>query len=102
MYKNVEKQQEKSIVVRFDDHHTTSQLLAFFAFTLYPTLFQQERTGYPEYLFIQIMGKDVFFEISIGGAKRGRIIFHLFDDVVPRTADNFRSLCTGIDVLVVV
>ena len=38
---------------------------------------------------------DVFFDITIGGAKRGRIIFHLFDDVVPRTSENFRSLCTG-------
>lgn len=25
----------------------------------------------------------------------GRIVFKLFDDVVPKTARNFRELCTG-------
>jgi len=32
---------------------------------------------------------DSFFEISIGGKKEGRIIFELFADVVPRTADKY-------------
>jgi cyclophilin family peptidyl-prolyl cis-trans isomerase len=36
----------------------------------------------------------VFFEVSIGGKAAGRIIFKLFDDVVPKTARNFRLLCT--------
>jgi hypothetical protein len=30
-----------------------------------------------------------FFEISIGGKKEGRVIFELFADVVPRTADKY-------------
>jgi len=38
---------------------------------------------------------QVFFEISVGGAPQGRIVFELFADVVPRTAENFRALCTG-------
>jgi len=25
----------------------------------------------------------------------GRIVFQLYDDVVPKTAKNFRELCTG-------
>ena len=38
---------------------------------------------------------NVFFDISIGGKPEGRITFKLFDDVVPKTADNFRKLCEG-------
>ncbi|CAN8106231.1 unnamed protein product [Discula destructiva] len=37
----------------------------------------------------------VFFEISVGDRKAGRIVMELYNDVVPKTADNFRALCTG-------
>ncbi|HYF37287.1 MAG TPA: peptidylprolyl isomerase [Prosthecobacter sp.] len=36
-----------------------------------------------------------FFDISIAGKPAGRIVFELFDDIVPKTAENFRALCTG-------
>merc|ERR1712159_832561 len=36
-----------------------------------------------------------FFDIAIGGAKAGRIEMTLRADVVPKTAENFRALCTG-------
>ena len=38
---------------------------------------------------------EVFFDITIGGAAAGRITFELYADVVPKTAENFRALCTG-------
>lgn len=37
----------------------------------------------------------VFFDITIGGKAAGRVTFELYNDVVPKTADNFRALCTG-------
>mmetsp|Transcript_18540 Transcript_18540/g.33550 ORF Transcript_18540/g.33550 Transcript_18540/m.33550 type:complete len:166 (+) Transcript_18540:90-587(+) len=37
----------------------------------------------------------VFFDITIGGKPAGRVIMELRADVVPRTAENFRALCTG-------
>ncbi|KAJ3558188.1 hypothetical protein NM688_g1077 [Phlebia brevispora] len=38
---------------------------------------------------------NVFFDISIDNKPAGRIIFKLYDDVVPKTARNFRELATG-------
>ncbi|KAE9407946.1 hypothetical protein BT96DRAFT_962979 [Gymnopus androsaceus JB14] len=38
---------------------------------------------------------NVFFDVAIQGKPAGRIVFKLYDDVVPRTARNFRELCTG-------
>ena len=37
----------------------------------------------------------VFFDLTIAGAKQPRIVFELFEKEVPKTAENFRALCTG-------
>ncbi|WP_225802946.1 peptidylprolyl isomerase [Streptomyces sp. NK15101] len=39
--------------------------------------------------------ENVYFEININDKPAGRITFKLFDDVVPKTAQNFRELATG-------
>lgn len=36
-----------------------------------------------------------FFDITIGNQPAGRIVMELKADVVPKTAENFRALCTG-------
>lgn len=36
-----------------------------------------------------------FFDVTADGEKLGRIEFELKADVVPKTAENFRVLCTG-------
>lgn len=38
---------------------------------------------------------QVFFEITFNGASAGNIVMELFSDIVPKTAENFRCLCTG-------
>ncbi|KAL9905339.1 cyclophilin 40 isoform 2-T2 [Glossina fuscipes fuscipes] len=37
----------------------------------------------------------VFFDINIGREYAGRMVIELRKDVVPKTAENFRCLCTG-------
>jgi len=37
----------------------------------------------------------VFMDINIGETPAGRLKMELFSDIVPKTAENFRQLCTG-------
>ena len=38
---------------------------------------------------------QVYFDVSADGQPLGRITFKLYNDVVPKTAENFRALATG-------
>jgi len=38
---------------------------------------------------------QVYMEIHIGGQNVGRVEIELFANVVPKTAENFKALCTG-------
>merc|ERR1711935_1160628 len=37
----------------------------------------------------------VYFDMTLNDQAAGRVEFELFADVVPKTAENFRALCTG-------
>ena len=41
------------------------------------------------------MTKKAYFDITIGGEEVGRIVFGLFGDTTPKTAENFYVLADG-------
>ncbi|XP_062228452.1 peptidyl-prolyl cis-trans isomerase CYP40-like isoform X3 [Phragmites australis] len=43
----------------------------------------------------EVKNPRCFMDVSIGGEMEGRIVAELYASVVPRTAENFRALCTG-------
>jgi cyclophilin family peptidyl-prolyl cis-trans isomerase len=43
----------------------------------------------------RVVNPRVFMDLQIGGRRAGRLVMELFADVVPKTAENFRCLCTG-------
>jgi peptidylprolyl isomerase len=43
----------------------------------------------------ELTNPRVFFDITIDNIPAGRIIMELYADVTPKTAENFRALCTG-------
>ena len=49
----------------------------------------------PVLIYTNRSNPKVFFDITIGGKNAGRVIMELRADVVPKTAENFRQLCTG-------
>ena len=52
-----------------------------------------------DYLFEKMASKSerprVFIDLTVGNITLGRVVFELFNEVVPKTAENFRQLITG-------
>ncbi len=44
---------------------------------------------------MSLINPRVFLDIAVGDKNAGRLVIHLFNDVVPLTSENFRALCTG-------
>lgn len=44
---------------------------------------------------VETITNKVFFDIGIDGQSAGRVTFGLFGKTVPKTVENFRSLCAG-------
>jgi peptidylprolyl isomerase len=44
---------------------------------------------------LETITSQVYFDIEVDGRAAGRILIGLFGETVPKTAENFRALCTG-------
>merc|ERR1712154_395976 len=50
---------------------------------------------YRSYYLSTNMPVKCYFDMTVGGKPAGRIVFDMYDEIVPKTVENFRALCTG-------
>ncbi len=43
----------------------------------------------------KVVHSRCFFDIEFNKTSIGRVVIELFNDLCPKTCENFRSLCTG-------
>jgi Cyclophilin type peptidyl-prolyl cis-trans isomerase/CLD len=73
---------------------------SFFSAGLYEDKKLPDERHYPNIPTFKDDNPQVFFDITIGeegteGFKSGKVVFELFPKIVPKTAENFRAICTG-------
>jgi peptidyl-prolyl isomerase F (cyclophilin D) len=72
-----------------EKHETMEALEAYMEKTVYGPGGTMDKT-------LKLRGNPkVYFDITTDGEKTGRVIMQLRADAVPKTAENFRQLCTG-------
>ncbi|CAM9237444.1 unnamed protein product [Chrysoparadoxa australica] len=59
------------------------------------SLFQKDLYQDKVCVFVCLFACCVFMDLSIGDENAGRLVLELYSTVVPKTAENFRALCTG-------
>ncbi|KAK4383624.1 Peptidyl-prolyl cis-trans isomerase CYP20-1 [Sesamum angolense] len=72
---------------------TTARLLLLFTLTLLLSVVLTQAKKSKENL--KEVTHKVYFDVEIDGKPAGRITMGLFGKTVPKTAENFRALCTG-------
>merc|ERR1712019_106694 len=59
------------------------------------TRYLQNYRRYLSHSTINMSKLNCFFDMTIGGQPAGRVVMELRPDVVPKTVENFKALCTG-------